>query len=176
MLISELPLTKCLAPRKKFRNPNRYFRKTLRKAEEFTFFPDNDGWWDLWHYHADWEGYGNLSWEIRLEYFRALAVVYRTIARQSKNFQTPFQLWIHLGADAGRDAVYLHTPNGNENPFPVRFTTKTVDCEHLVGFFSQALPDSKLKVKSFLQSRSTSSATDDALGLLIFVEGIGLGL
>ncbi|MCB9678223.1 MAG: hypothetical protein H6737_24190 [Alphaproteobacteria bacterium] len=82
--------------------------------------PRPGAWWDLWHYHADWPGWGNQKWRYRVEHIRALCVVYRSILDQSEDFKTPFQTWISLDEeDAGQDATFLHTPNRNGTPFPV---------------------------------------------------------
>jgi hypothetical protein len=80
-----------------------------------------DMWWDLWHYHADWDGWGNRGWRLRCEHLRALATVFQAIASRSQEFHLPFQAWIFLsGVDAGADATYLHTPNPNAQNFPLR--------------------------------------------------------
>jgi hypothetical protein len=78
-------------------------------------------WWDRWHYHADWEGWGNRGWGVRCAHIRALATVLKRIASRSHDFDVPFQAWIFLsGVDAGHDATYLHTPNPNAQNFPLR--------------------------------------------------------
>ncbi|HUQ02473.1 MAG TPA: hypothetical protein VM261_08260 [Kofleriaceae bacterium] len=105
--------------RRRFRGRKRYFRGVHRDAAAFQLDITPDAWWDLWHYHADWPGWGNLRWRYRVEHLRALARVFQTIADARARFATPFQLWILVsGDDAGEDAVYLHTPNANETPFP----------------------------------------------------------
>ncbi len=66
----------------------------------------------MWHYHADWRGWGNLSWNYRRRYLEALVIVYKRIATVGPSLGTPFQSWIMLsGNDAGTDATFLHTPN-----------------------------------------------------------------
>ena len=64
------------APRQRFRGKKRHFRRILRKASEFQLH--ESPWWNSWHYHADWEGWGNLRWTYRRE---ALALVFRRIAQ-----------------------------------------------------------------------------------------------
>jgi hypothetical protein len=113
------------APRKRFRGRRRYFRRVHREASAFELEVTGDAWWDLWHYHADWPGWGNLRGRYRREHLRALCRVFQTIALARERFATPFQLWIMLsGDDAGMDATYLHTPNANDTPFP--FTPRLV--------------------------------------------------
>ena len=117
-------------------------------AASFRLEHGPDRWWDLWHYHADWPGWGNLSWRYRLEHIRALAQVFRGIARDANQFTTPFQMWIYLsGRDAGEDATYVHTPNENQTPFPMD-PLGTIDWEHLElqPIFTELLPNLPLRV------------------------------
>src|SRR5262245_33936914 len=104
---------------RRIRGKGRHFRNVLRAAERFAIYPERDSWWDLWHYHADWRGFGNLGWRYRREYARALGIVFSRIVAVSDQFATPFQVFLSLqSTDAGGDAVYLHTPNPNGTPFP----------------------------------------------------------
>jgi hypothetical protein len=83
-----------------------------------------------------------------LEHIRALAEVFRRIARDATQFRTPFQLWIFLsGRDAGEDATYVHTPNENRTPFPMH-PVGIVDWEHdkLLPIFNELLPDLPLRI------------------------------
>ena len=126
ILIPELLQQKHLAPKKKFRNPERYFRKAIAQAERFAIKPQPDDWWAYWHTHADWDGRGNANWKYRREFLRALAIVFEKIASAKNEFSTPFQTWLHVsGRNAGDDAVYLHSVNPNEAPFP--FIPENVD-------------------------------------------------
>lgn len=59
-------------PRRKFRGKKRNFRKMIREAGDFELH--KSPWWNCWHYHADWEGWGNLRWTYRREGLRALAL------------------------------------------------------------------------------------------------------
>jgi hypothetical protein len=108
------------APRSKFRGKRKYFRKVARRAEAFRVDLNPPCWWDFWHYHADWPGWGNLGWRYRLEHLRALAVVFRRVLEASPSIPVPFQTYIFVYArDAGQDGVYIHSPNPNEPNFPL---------------------------------------------------------
>ena len=108
------------APRKKFRGKRAYFRRVLATAESFQLRVTPDAWWDRWHYHADWPGYGNLGWKYRKQHLEALFMVFNHCAKAMKSYPHPFQLWFSLsGRDAGEDAVYLHTRNPNNPPVPL---------------------------------------------------------
>ena len=105
--------------RRKLRGKRRYFRAVRMRAAEHRFESGPDAWWDLWHYHADWSGWGNRSWKHRVEHIRALCTVYRSILDHSEHLET-CQAWISLDEDdACRDATFLHTPNPNRTPFPI---------------------------------------------------------
>src|SRR5687768_13346779 len=135
------------APRGRFRGRRRYFRRVHRNAAAFQLAITPDAWWDLWHYHADWPGWGNVRWRYRVEHLRALARVFRTIAEARDRFHTPFQLWLLLsGDDAAEDAVYLHTPNANDTPFPFAPELVPAETPALAAVLQPLLPDFTLDV------------------------------
>jgi hypothetical protein len=147
-VIPALTSTRSQGPRRHFRGKKRYFRRLHHDAASFRLEHSPGSWWDLWHYHADWPGWGNLSWRYRLEHIRALAEVFRGIARDAARFTTPFQTWIFLsGRDAGEDATYVHTPNDNQTPFPMDLEG-AVDWEHrkLLPIFGELLPNLPLRI------------------------------
>lgn len=99
------------APRKKFRGKKRYFRSVQRAAAEYSFSPELSRWWDYWHYHADWPGWGNVSWAYRRAHIAALCLVFSRIFRARDRMPGPFQVWFFFDmADAGADAVFVHSP------------------------------------------------------------------
>jgi hypothetical protein len=163
------------APRKKFRGKRRYFRRVRRDAESFELEVGADAWWDLWHYHADWPGWGNRGWRYRRAHLQALCTIFQKICDARDRFAVKFQAWILLdGEDAGQDATFLHTPNANGKPFPLT----PPDLEW------GASPDLTDAVKSFLPGLelkfgwSRSSSEDEGsptcrTALWIFAEGIG---
>lgn len=124
--VQSLTVNRAAAPTRKFRGKRRYFAGVDRQAQSFRLRIEPDAWWDLWHYHADWPGWGNRRWKYRLRHLRALAVVFEKIAGQAPSLGRPFQLWISLdGADAGRDATFVHSPNPNGSAFPMRLREVT---------------------------------------------------
>jgi hypothetical protein len=128
------------APRRRFRGRKRYFRRVHRRAAAFQLDITPDSWWSFWHYHADWPGWGNVRWRYRLEHLRALARVFETIAAARERFELPFQLWIMLTEDAAQDAVYLHTPNANDTPFPFTLPLVPAETSPLVAAVRGLLP------------------------------------
>jgi hypothetical protein len=84
--------------------------------------PEPAEWFDLWHTHVDWRGAGNGSPEVRRECTRALFVALERVAALVASRSGPWQSWLLFDpADAGQDAVYLHTPNPNRENFPYQF-------------------------------------------------------
>jgi hypothetical protein len=119
--LKALPADPSKAPRRKFRGKRRYFRKVLREAEAFQLDTTPGCWWEFWHYHADWRGWGNRRWAYRREHFRALAVVFRKVVDGSATIPVPFQTWISIEVgDAGMDGVFVHSVNPNRDSFPCR--------------------------------------------------------
>jgi hypothetical protein len=147
-------------PTPKFRGKRRYFRGVAKRAAAFSIAPGPDSWWDLWHYHADWRGWGNLRWLYRRAHLRALATVFNAIYEAQSQFATPFQTWVLLAdGGTGGDATYLHTPNRNSDNFPLvlaHVQWETLRDSELTSLFPAALA---LRV-----GRSSSSRDDVADG------------
>ena len=116
---------------KRFRGQKRYYRRVMQKAQTSSLSLGNDDWFDCWHYHADWPGYGNLGWQHRRSHIEALCLVFRNIAQKVKSYSKPYQLWITLDLlDAGQDAVFFHTPNPQSDlPSHSRFPLQLSEVE-----------------------------------------------
>jgi len=88
-------------------------------AERFLLDIRDENWWDLWHEHVDWEGYGNTSPRLRRTYIAALLTMFVRAGQQLEESGRLFQVFVSLGIDdASQDAVYVHTPNPNSQNFP----------------------------------------------------------
>lgn len=143
MLAHLLPPTRREAPRKKLRGKKRYFRRVCARAEALSLSVGDEDWYDLWHYHPDWYGYGNRSWAMRARHLEAVA--YAQCARQLSRFSQPYQLWIYLDAhDASQDAVYVHSPNPNRSNFPLVFDGAEWGVSEVAQFFADLLPGYRL--------------------------------
>jgi hypothetical protein len=164
-------------PRKKFRGKRRYFRNLRKRALQFTLRVEERTWWHYWHYHADWRGWGNLGWSYRLPHIEALCEVFRTIARSAPRFPTEFQAWILLnGEDAGQDAVFLHSPNPHDTPFPVDPPEIASDDAALGRAFSSLLPEMKLRFGWSRNLYVDDGVERCATTYWVWAEGIGLPL
>jgi hypothetical protein len=107
-----------LGPRRKFRGQRRHFRRVHQRAAAFRLSTEAGAWWSMWHHHADMRGWGNLRWSWRREHLRALATVFRSVAAAIPACPVPVQAWLLIDADAGQDAVFVHSPNPNGDAFP----------------------------------------------------------
>ena len=88
-----------------------------------------EGWFDSWHTHLDFYGFGNNSVKIRREHIKAHIVLYNSVLERLRTFQKPYQSFIELvDEDAGLDAVYIHTPNPNDDNFPLEIENLSWDC------------------------------------------------
>ena len=87
---------------------------------DLDFSGGPNSWFDFWHTHVDWQGHGNGSWEARLPYLNELVRVFDELKSELKQYPQKYQLWILINEqDSGEDAVYIHSPNPNEENFPL---------------------------------------------------------
>ena len=87
---------------------------------DLDFSGGQKSWFDLWHTHVDWKGQGNDSWEARLPYLKELVRVFNELKSKLKQYPKDYQLWMLIDEqDSGEDAVYIHSPNPNEENFPL---------------------------------------------------------
>jgi hypothetical protein len=116
---------------KKFRGKRRYFRNLWREVtvEHYDLDFGKESWFDLWHTHLDFYGFGNNSLKIRREHIKAHIALYKGLLEKLQTFEKPYQSWIELvDEDTGLDAVYIHTPNPNEDNFPIKIENLNWDC------------------------------------------------
>ena len=107
---------------RKLRGKRRYYRKLNRWATNFCIDTSPGHWYDLWHDHPDLEGVGNRSGRARAAHLRALFRAFRNLVQQTRTWDTPHQIFLSVcAANAGQDAIYVHTPNPNETQFPHAF-------------------------------------------------------
>jgi len=119
---------------KKQRGLRRYYKNlTTHNDFEQMFFLDfqNDpnAWFDMWHWHFDWNGLGNYSFKRRKTHLDKLFRHFEVLIEKSKYLKTEFQLFaLILDRDSSSDAVYLHTPNPNASDFPLTWENISEKC------------------------------------------------
>lgn len=127
----------------KFRGKKRYFRELEIRAsgDQNNLDFSNDGWFDLWHTHLDFFGVGNIRPKYRREHINAHLALYNDLLKKLDSFEKPYQSWIELNEkDAAVDAIYIHTPNPNENNFPLEITDLILNSsipDYLNGLINQ---------------------------------------
>ena len=108
---------------KKYRGLRRYFHKLNLKTDRFSNLNFTDpalAWFDHWHTHFDWEGIGNTGFKKRRPHLDKLIRDFETLEQKARSLPCDFQLWAMVYDFASdRDALYLHTPNPNQENFPV---------------------------------------------------------
>ncbi|OMF27629.1 hypothetical protein BK133_19460 [Paenibacillus sp. FSL H8-0548] len=115
---------------KKFRGKRRHFKKLWSLIEGYELNVEDDSWYDFWHRHLDFYGLGNNSLKVRREHIKAHIHLYSKFLQQLKDFSKPYQTWVCIHEeDSGADAVYVHTPNSNDENFPVKFDFIKWNCK-----------------------------------------------
>lgn len=166
MLHKLLPPNPKEAPRKKLRGLRGYFRGVFNKAASFNLDVSDGAWYDFWHYHPDWEGYGNLNWPMRARHIDAPALLFTRFASQLSQYPKPYQLWIYLDVnDAAQDAVFVHTPNPNRDDFPMVADSAEWGLSEVSAYFERLLPGCRLRAGRWGNS-----------GLCVYSPDVGISL
>ncbi|CAM3885833.1 hypothetical protein MUGA111182_15360 [Mucilaginibacter galii] len=77
-------------------------------------------WFDNWHIHFDWKGYGNNSFNKRKPHLDKLFRHFSLLVNMTHRIKSDFQLYaIIYDIDSSDDALCIHTPNPNNSPFPL---------------------------------------------------------
>ena len=163
-----------------FCGKRRAFRNAIARAEAQAAFlrADPSAWWDMWHFHADWHGWGNLSWSYRRRFLEALVIIFRKVASVGPQLSTPFQSWMMLADDdAGGDATFLHTPNPNGTPFPAVLGPISWGRKLPEARFEKLLPEYALRI-GLCEWKDTSEESSITLrrSWLIYSPGVGVPL
>jgi hypothetical protein len=133
-------------PRKKLRGKRRHLSAIYKDAERFSLDVREDNWWDFWHRHLDWDGYGNTSPRLRKAYLAALLTMLVRAGQQLADAGRCFQVFVCLDVDdAGQDAIYVHTPNPNGPNFPYMAEATVWGDAMLEAELSKLLPEVDLR-------------------------------
>lgn len=112
---------------RKHRGLKRYYKNlaTENDLDEATWldFDNPETWFDNWHLHFDWKGYGNDSFKRRKPHLDKLFRHFDLLVDKTKHLKKDFQLYsILLDFDSYSDALFLHTPNPNNSQFPFKIS------------------------------------------------------
>jgi len=108
---------------KKHRGLRRYYKNLLTQNDldkaTWLDFEDPNAWFDNWHLHFDWKGYGNSSFKKRKPHLDKLFRHFDLLAQRTKSLKKDFQLYaILLDFESYEDALFLNTKNPNSDNFP----------------------------------------------------------
>lgn len=112
---------------RKHRGLKRYYKNlaTENDLDKATWldFDNPETWFDNWHLHFDWKGYGNDSFKRRKPHLDKLIRHFDLLVEKTKQLKKDFQLYsILLDFDSYSDALFLHTPNPNNSQFPFKIS------------------------------------------------------
>lgn len=115
-------MNKSLARRERPAQPDpTYYKQMWKKARSYQVGMAKKVWCDYSHQHLDWNGLGNRSWLDRRRHLAALLHAFNRAQRELLGFSGPYQVFASVTpADSASDAVYVHTPNPNGTPFPMK--------------------------------------------------------
>lgn len=107
---------------RKHRGLKRYYKNLQTKTNDWSglnFTDPDKAWFNLWHTHFDWRGYGNNSFKRRKPHLDKLFKHFDILQEKAKSLKTDYQIWVTLlDYDSNSDALFLHTPNPKEDNFP----------------------------------------------------------
>jgi len=109
----------------------RYYRNLATQNDFDGMEFDSIEWFDMWHLHFDWKGYGNNSFKRRKPHLDKLFRHFEILEAMTKEYKQKFQLFAVIwdyASDA--DSLYFHTPNPNSGlplhcGFPVDYSKDT---------------------------------------------------
>ncbi len=112
---------------KKHRGLKRYYRNLAIQNDfdkmDWLDLKNPYTWFDNWHIHFDWKGYGNNSFKSRKPHLDKLFRHFQILSDKTKDLKMDFQLYaIILDNDSSNDALFLHTPNPNNTQFPFKIS------------------------------------------------------
>ncbi|MBV8620789.1 MAG: hypothetical protein JOY84_18130 [Curvibacter sp.] len=111
------------------KTPDEYYYYGLKKRlRRFKVDIQKRKWFDLWHEHPDFEGFGDLSWRHKR---RHLSMLLRTLTKariELQNSGMQYQIFAAVYTnESANNAVYVHTPNPNGSQFPCELSGTPLD-------------------------------------------------
>ena len=119
---------------KKQRGLRRYYKNLaiqndFEQSEFLDFRNEPNAWFDKWHWHFDWQGFGNNSFKRRKPHLDKLFRHFEILVEKSKHLKIEFQLFALIwDRHSLYDAVFLHTTNPNASDFPLTWENISEKC------------------------------------------------
>lgn len=138
---------------KKFRGKRRYFHNLEKETHIKNYELDFDGnsWFDFWHTHLDYYGYGNYSIKIRKQHLKGLFNLFYELKEELENWGKPYQMWIEISSnDASIDALFIHSANPNEDNFPYKKLMNLVDVKsEIPSYLREIVNEENYKIENY---------------------------
>ncbi|CAA6813935.1 MAG: Unknown protein [uncultured Campylobacterales bacterium] len=114
---------------KKFRGKKRYYKNLFNKDLDRYFNHLNfDSWFDLWHDHIDWCGYGNISWKHYKQHLEVLLVRFEYLTKRLENRDGEYQLFCLIDINNSMEnTIFIHTQNPNKSEFPINYQSGNLE-------------------------------------------------
>lgn len=146
---------------KKFRGKRRYFRRLSHESRfathELSLAPDS--WFNHWHTHLDFYGYGNKNIRVRRQHLQASLALMLDAEQHLRQANIPHQVWMTVSLDdAAFDSVAIHTQNPEGSAFPYMITDPVLD-QSLPAWLSDILPMEQFQ--SFVCSETVIDEWED---------------
>ncbi|MEO8235497.1 MAG: hypothetical protein ABI549_08800 [Flavobacterium sp.] len=131
---------------RKHRGLKRYYKNLALKNDldkaTWLEFDNPETWFDNWHLHFDWNGYGNNSFKRRKPHLDKFFRHFELLIDKTKMLKNDFQLYgILLDFDSSNDALFLHTVNPNNSQFPFKISglqlTTTLTNNQLIEYINK---------------------------------------
>ena len=100
---------------------DRYWEKMRKSAQRSFLDLEGSDWFDYWHCHIGLLGRGDKHPVNRAS---AIALGYDILKMADKfkaSYASPPQSWWLICEKSDDDAVYFHSPNKNNTPYPCKF-------------------------------------------------------
>jgi len=103
--------------------------------------------------------------------------MYRETAAVLVANQAPIQAWIQLsGRDAGEDAIFMHSKNGNGTAFPADFSFVKWGVPPLEEHFKKLLPEFDVRAGESRFMDSYSEPEREISVFIVYCRGVGVSL
>ncbi len=134
---------------KKFRGKRRYFKNLELEFNSFSSpaYIDPDVWFNDWHEHPDFSGYGNASLRIRKAHLRIALSALQNMRQKLAEKQIEHQLYITIVLeDASQDALHVHSTNPDGTPFPLERIQSFPLASHVPTWVTELLPGNRYTI------------------------------
>lgn len=107
--------------RRYIKKMERYWAREIEKTRSQISARDFSSWFDFWHTHPDWKGKGNKNSETKIWITNITYELLKFTEELTESESNRLQVWATICENTGTNAIYVHSKNPNETPFPFDF-------------------------------------------------------